>query len=116
MSTLIPNDLLASAYRAQNGEPAWSRDDTLRVILWAAQVDLPILGIEIWIPTTPGPTIPTPIIYTFEPKPIKGEPEAQFDKRANQEAAEYVRSFKWDRDDKAHHGIEPFFNITFGAN
>ncbi len=110
----IPDEFLAIAYVAQNGEGAWARDDAIRVMRWAAEVHLPVLGVEVWIPTTPGPTIPTPLIYTYEPKPIQGEPKAQLNIRANREATEYVRSFEWDQQDKAHHGVQPFFNITFG--
>lgn len=116
MSSLVPDDLRASAYLAQNGEAAWAKDDALRVIRWAAEVQLPIVGVEVWLPTNPGPTIPTPFIYAFEPRPIEGESKAQFDNRANREAAHYVQSFEWDPHDMAHHGIEPFFNITFGAD
>ena len=114
MSAQIPGSLLARAYLAQNGEAAWSRGDTLQVIAWAVASHVPILGIEVWLPTTPGPTIPTPYIYTFEPKSVPGEPRNEFIVRAGREAAEYVTSFAWDTQDRAHHGMEPFFNITFG--
>ena len=114
MRTRIPDDLLAGAYFAQNGEPAWARNDALNVIAWATTSCIPVLGVEIWIPTTPGPTIPTPFIYTFEPTQVQGESKSQLGDRANGEAAEYVRSFDWDQGDTVHHGIEPFFNITFG--
>jgi len=116
MPISVPDELLGKAYFAQNGEAAWARGDALRVIRWAADVHLPVLGVEIWIPTSPGPTIPTPYIYMFEPNPIQGESKAQFEKRASREAADYVQSFEWDRQDTTHNGIEPFFNITFGAD
>ncbi len=93
--------------------PGTTRCEFLR---WAADVHVPVLGVEIWIATNPGPTIPTPFIYTFETKQIQGESKAQFDNRANREADEYIRSFEWDRQDKTHHGIDPFFNITFDAD
>ena len=112
----VPDELRANAYFARNGEAAWARDDALRVIRWAAEIRLPVLGVEIWIPTTPGPTIPTPFFYTFGSKPIQGESKAQFENRANREAADYVQSFEWDPQDTTHHGIEPFFNITFGTD
>ncbi len=114
MPAQIPGSLLARAFLSQNGEAAWGKDDALQVLAWAAASQIPILGVEVWIPTTPGPTIPTPFIYTFEPKYAAGEPHSEFIARANREAAEYVRSFAWDSEDRAHHGIEAFFNMTFG--
>jgi hypothetical protein len=114
MPTQIPADLLVHAYFASNGEPAWCRAEALTVIAWAAAGKIPILGAEVWIPTVPGPTIPTPYIYAFEPKRVSGESPAQFVVRASEEVAEYVRSFEWDNSDKAHQSAVPFFNITFG--
>jgi len=108
----VPDYLLARAYFAQNQETAWARNDALKVIDWATATRIPVLGVEIWIPTNPGPTIPTPFIYTFEPKQVQGDSKALLVGRSNKEAADYVRLFDWDQDDTAHHGIEPFFNIT----
>lgn len=114
MPSQVPGHLLACAYFAQNQEAAWARNDTLKVIDWATANRIPVLGVEIWIPTTPGPTIPTPFIYTFEPKQVQGESKVQFIDRSNKESADYVRLFDWDQEDTEHHGIEPFFNVTFG--
>ena len=113
MPAQIPAALLARAYFAQNGETAWHRDAALEVIAWAAASHVPILGVEVWLPTTPGPTIPTPYIYTFEPKPVAGESRDDIVARASREAAQYITSFVWHDEDRKHHGMEPFFNITF---
>jgi hypothetical protein len=83
MSDQIPGSLLAGAYLAQNGEAAWNTADALKVIAWAAKSHVPILGVEVWLPTTPGPTIPTPYIYTFEPKSVLGESREPARKRLN---------------------------------
>jgi hypothetical protein len=114
MSARIPERLLIGAYFARNGEAAWPREAALKVIAWATEAQIPLLGVEVWIPSTPGPTIPTPYVYTFEPQSILDETPIKRIARANKEAAEYVASFEWDSMDNTHWGIEPFFNITFG--
>jgi hypothetical protein len=111
----IPKHLLAHAYVSENGEPAWPEYSALQVLSWAAEVGLPLLGVEIWLPTIPGPTIPTPFIYALDLNQFPGEPTGQFQKRTNREAAEYVRSFAWDARDVAHHGNVPYFNFTFAS-
>jgi hypothetical protein len=116
MSIEVPRDLLANAYLSQSGEPAWARIDALRVIDWARDVGLSLLGIEIWIPTSPGPTIPMPFFYSYEPTPFPAESKALFDVRTYLEAADYVLSFEWDRQDTAHQGSVPFFNFTFDGD
>jgi hypothetical protein len=110
----LPSSLLGGAYLSQTGEPAWPRVEALQVISWATKSEIPILGVEIWIPTTPGPTIPMPYFYAFEPESNPGESETDFIVRANDATADYVRSFDWDSEDKQHHGVEPFFNLTLG--
>lgn len=114
MTIQIPEHLCSSAYYSLNKEPAWSRKDALEVIAWASASQLAIFGIEIWLPTTPGPTIPTPYIYTFETEQLGGENWEQFVQRANSSAADYVSSFDWDCADAQHHGLEPYFNLTLG--
>jgi hypothetical protein len=109
----LPEQLLATAYRARNGELAWDRGNALRALRWAQACGGCVLGVEIWIPTTPGPTIPAPFVYAFEPRRISGESNVEFIDRANNETAEYVREFKWDSEDSAHHALEPYFNFAF---
>ena len=97
MLSQLPNDLLMGAYQISNGEAAWPRDDALKVIRWATASRVAVFGAEIWIPTTPGPTIPTPYIYTFEPKQIADEEWTHFVGRANKEVAAYfdcIRHFR----------------------
>lgn len=110
----IPENLVGCAYSAQNGERAWAKSDALNVIDWASANGLAVFGAEIWIPTNPGPTIPTPYIYGFEPREIDGESWEHFVARANAEAREFIRSFNWHRADTCHHGMTPYFNLTIG--
>jgi len=112
MAPAIPRDLLASAYLSLSGEPAWSKEDAVKVINWATASRLPVSGVEVWLPTTPGPTIPTPYIYTFETEKYVDENRDRFVERANSAAMDYVKSFEWETDDRQHHGLIPFFNIT----
>jgi hypothetical protein len=116
MTTKIPDHLLVRAYYAQNKEFAWARDDALRVIFWATESRILILGLEVWLPSTPGPTIPFPYVYTFTPKYTPGESQEASLVRANQEVADYVRTFAWDVNDIVCHDLEPFFNLTFSGS
>ena len=102
---LLPKDLLASAYRA-NAEMAWRRQDAIRVIEILRSADYMILGLEVWLPTKPGPTIPTPYIYGW-----MGTTDISSATHARS-AEEYVQTFAWDPEDKSHSAAEPYFNIT----
>ena len=108
----IPRELMASAYSSQGGEAAWSKEDALNVIRWATSSEIAVFGVEVWLPTTPGPTIPMPFVYTFGWEPYKNETWLAFVKRANVGSVEYVDEFEWDPEDVQHHGMEPFFNLT----
>jgi hypothetical protein len=114
MAFKIPRDLLSTAFLSASGEPAWSKDDVLQVISWATNSQIAVFGVEVWLPTTPGPTIPSPYIYTFEPTQHEGANWNEFVKRANGDSIDYVRNFDWDPADKAHHGLTPYFNLTLG--
>jgi hypothetical protein len=115
VDTLIPESLLASGYRAENGEMAWDKENALSVLRWAEDCGVCVLGLEVWIPTVPGPTIPMPFVYAFDPRRDEGESDAVFLARANTEVVNYVNSFEWDVQDTAHHAYRPFFNLTFGV-
>ena len=108
----IPQELMANAYLSQSGEPAWCKDDALQVIRWATSLEVAVIGIEVWLPTLPGPTIPMPYFYSFDCEPAEGEGWFEFVNRANKEAADYVDGFDWDPNDTKHFGTQPFFNIT----
>jgi hypothetical protein len=106
----LPEDLLIEAYIA-GGEAAWPREKALEVVNFLSKNSLPVCGIEIWLPTDPGPTIPTPYIYTWEARPIKENEERSFYvKGTNEEARQYIRTFEWDERDK-YKVLEPYFNI-----
>lgn len=109
----IPAELRQRAYSADNQEFAWSSEDAQAVIDLASRSGTGILGAEVWLPTVPGPTIPTPYIYTLTIEPVAGEPRPCFVGRSTQAAREYVKTFVWDQADVRHHGKVPYFNFTF---
>ena len=110
----LPDRLKTTAYASQTGEFAWPRQDAVSVIDLATQSNVAVFGVEVWLPTTPGPTIPSPIFYEYAPEERPGEPWEGFVRRANSEAREYVAQFQWDDADDAHKTETPFFNLTLG--
>ena len=107
----LPQNLRRAAYYSER-EAAWPRAQALEVIDAITEQGGAILGGEIWLATEPGPTIPTPFIYTWETEQRASEGWPQFVQRANEAARQYVVTFAWDDDDGAHHGAEPYFNLT----
>lgn len=108
----LPESLQTNAYRAA-GEAAWPRLEALRVIDCLTNQGIAMLGVEIWLPTHPGPTIPTPILYTWEAAAREaGETWPEFVTRAKKLAREYIDQFTWDEADTAHKSLTPYFNLT----
>ncbi len=107
----IPPALLDTAY-IYHDEPAWQRTDAIKVIEWATRLRIGVFGGEIWLATTPGPTIPTPYIYAFDTPPSQGEHWDHYVERANSVAASYVANFEWHEADTTHHASIPYFNLT----
>ncbi|MEX2297155.1 MAG: hypothetical protein WD715_07075 [Dongiaceae bacterium] len=109
---VVPDALRHSAY-CVGRDAAWKREDALSVIEHFSSNGLLVLGIEIWLPTEPGPTIPTPFIYTWNAVPQSdGEDWRNYVVRSNQSASDYIRSFAWDSRDPIDRNHVPFFNLT----
>ena len=111
----LPLRLRDSAYRDEASEPAWSREDAIEVIQWARAQEMAILGGEIWLPTTPGPTIPSPHIYQWTVESSDMEPWEDFVRRSADESQAYVEGFRWADDDPASRGFEPYFNLVLAT-
>ncbi|MGD0634409.1 MAG: hypothetical protein ABSA13_09060 [Beijerinckiaceae bacterium] len=63
--SILPLDILKRAYRASNGELAWPGTDATAVVKILQANGFSILGVDIWLPTRPRPTIPTPFVYDW---------------------------------------------------
>lgn len=108
---ILPERFRKSGYLA-GGEAAWPKGEACRVIDYLTSVSLAVCGIEIWLPTDPGPTIPTPFIYTWEATPInQQESWSDFARRTNEQAKVYIRAFEWDKEDTEHKDMSPYFNL-----
>jgi hypothetical protein len=100
----IPPGFWERAYRVGN-EFAWSREDAIQVAEALNEKRFVVLGAEIWLPTNPGPTIPTPFTYTW----TLG---ADYDSSLHTGVVEFIRNFEWAASDVDHHDLEPYFNLT----
>jgi hypothetical protein len=92
----LPEGLRRRAYRADS-EAARPGVEGIELIERLTTEAAAVEGIEIWLPTTPAPTIPMPSIYVWTAQ-LRGRDEAwaDFTRRANAAAAEYIRGFAWD--------------------
>lgn len=102
--SLLTPDLLKAAYKADD-EMAWSREDAIRVANLLQKRGYVVVGVDIWLPTQPGPTIPTPFVYDWSLRERKPPDYPS-------SAVEFIRSFAWDPSDESHGGMEPCFNIA----
>lgn len=98
----IPQRLQTSAYRVGD-ELAWPRELAMRVVEVLKSRHFIVIGVDIWLPTIPGPTIPTPFVYDWS---LDRSPAHAT------RAVEFIRDFKWADDDTDHQGLEPYFNLT----
>lgn len=103
---LLPEALRATAYESKGGEYAWNSEDALRVCDILLRNGYTILGIDIWLPTDPGPTIPTPFVYDWALR--ADAPTREYPKTAK----DFIRTFEWDPADNSHRGMAPYFNFT----
>jgi len=107
----LPESLRVAAYYAGE-EAAWPAEEAINVLECATELGLAVCGVEVWLPTVPGPTIPTPYVYSWEGEDQEAEEGwSDFLQRVNGAAAEYIRQFAWDPKDKSHEGVEPYFNL-----
>ena len=59
----LPHHLKDNIFMAGE-EPAWPKQAALEIIEFCMAESIAVLGGEVWLPTDPGPTVPTPYIYT----------------------------------------------------
>jgi hypothetical protein len=112
--TLIPETLRRAAYMVA-GEAAWNEPGALDVIRLLSAQDISVQGVEVWLATDPGPTIPTPYIYEWTArKKAAIEPWNSYVQQVNAAASDYIRSFAWDPMDVQHQQLTPYFNLAVG--
>jgi hypothetical protein len=112
-SKLLPQDLRGRAYQAMNLELAWGKDDALEVIEILSAHQIAILGGEVWIPTTPGPTLPPPNLYAWDTQPKTGnECWTEYAGRTKECAKEFIGPFYWKLGEEARYHLAPFFNLS----
>lgn len=102
---LLPAHLQKLAYRAGT-ECAWKQQDAIEVLEFLSNKGYVLLGVDVWLATEPGPTIPMPFVYDWSLE-TNSSPGQQW-----MSAPDFVRHFEWDPADRSHQGAEPYFNIT----
>ena len=105
-ASVLPEGLLSRAFKARNGELAWSRADAIDAITIIEGAGFKVLGVDIWIPTPRGPLIPTPFVYDW------GSDDWSKHPKSPKSAMDFVRKFEWDDNDKNFKEREPYFNLT----
>jgi hypothetical protein len=100
-SGALPKELLGRAYQSAN-ELAWNRADAVEAIDRLEKAGFTLLGVEVWLPTSPGPTM-TGRYWDAEGSGAPGRPRTAMD---------FVENFKWGEHDKILKDRDPFFNFT----
>src|SRR5258708_6681408 len=91
--TLIPETLRRAAYMSAH-EAAWYEPRAVDVIRLLSAQGRSVLGVEVWLATDPGPTIPTPYVYEWTARNrTTGEPWHTYVQDVNAAASDYIRSF-----------------------
>ena len=107
----LPQHLKDNAYLVGE-ESAWLKNDALDVIDLCKEQGIAVLGGEVWLPTQPGPTIPTPFMYTWEAdQKLPTESWGQFVGRTSERARKYIAEFRWDPADVSR-SLTPVFNLA----
>ena len=101
---ILPLELLGRAYQSRN-ELAWSQADAIEAIDRLEKAGFTLLGVEVWIPTSPGPTM-TGRFWDSEGSAVQDRPRT---------AQDFIKNFAWGRHDASLKGREPFFNLTTAA-
>src|SRR5215470_5002937 len=108
----LPESLQIAAYSA-DGEYAWPREQAIVVVQCLTERDCAVVGVDVWLATEVGPTIPTPVIYGWEGD-SRRPPESwtQYVQRVNARAGDYIAAFAWHPQDGKHRLDVPYFNLT----
>jgi hypothetical protein len=99
---ILPQELISKAYVSSN-EVAWGRADALRVLAILERSGRCVLGVDVWSPAKPGPTVSGKFVYDWD--------RQQHDPRFRT-AGDFVKNFQRDPTDAFHQEREPYFNLT----
>lgn len=83
------------AYKA-NDEMAWGRHDAISVVSILEQNGYEVIGVDVWLPTSPGPT---PYLHDWTKTDSWSD-------RVAKSARGFIAAFEWER------SAEPVFNIV----
>src|SRR6185437_16555033 len=103
-TSCLPDRLRKEAYWFE-GEAAWKKEAALEVLRILQQNGYFALGVDIWIPTTIGPRIPSRFVYDWDLT-------AERDDRKIKSAKEFIEGFRWSENDRESQNEEPFFLFT----
>jgi len=106
----LPPDLLNAAYR-YGEEAAWDRAAGLRVIDDLSSRGGKVVGVEIWLPSSSAPTIPSRFFYGWTEPKLSRDYGGNY-LEANKLARHYIMTFSWDPSDTAVLKLAPYFNLT----
>src|SRR5262245_14101573 len=84
-------------------EAAWLSEDALGVVALASEMQIAVCGVEVWLATDPGPTIPFPFIYQYAaPHRAASETWRQYVASINMKARAFIETFRWHKEDAVH--------------
>jgi hypothetical protein len=102
-SGALPLALMLRAYRTSDGnELAWTRSDAIEAITGLESAGFTLLGVEVWIPSSPGPLMTGRWWDLYD----RGVPNRR------QSAVDFVTTFAWGQYDDGLKDQEPYFNLT----
>ncbi len=109
--------LRVSAWRSPiTLEPAWQRDDALHVLDYLLERGLPVLGVEVWLPSSGGPRIPTNPFCGIDNSSAYSSNSDEFSKKSIDLARRFVEEFRWDITDIRNRDEVPYFNFTVDSD
>jgi hypothetical protein len=116
----IPRNLRERAFQATNGELAWEEGDALRVVDFAEQSGIAVLGGEVWFITKDGAVMSlfrsrdgSEGLYEWSTREVEGEAKIEFVGRCAQDSRDAISAFRRKVDMADETARPPFFNLTF---
>ena len=94
--SILSPELFNRAYKESHGELAWQKPDALTVASLLQDQGYQILGVDVWLPTRPGPT---PLIRDW-------------DEKYPMSCIDYIEMFELIPSERSHPDLEPCFTFT----